>query len=43
MTPILGVIAVILIFLTKEPERGQHEGSHHMQATSYTEDLKGKH
>lgn len=42
VTPILGVIAVLLIFVTREPERGQSEGSHNMETTSYKEDLKGK-
>lgn len=41
VTPILGLIAVILIYFTQEPERGQHEGSHGA-STSYTEDLKRK-
>lgn len=41
VTPALGVIAVLLIFLTREPERGQHEGSHHLQTTSYKDDLIG--
>ncbi|XP_055310032.1 protein spinster isoform X1 [Sitodiplosis mosellana] len=39
VTPILGIIAVVLIYFTKEPERGQHEGSH-TGSTSYKEDLK---
>lgn len=42
VTPILGLIAVVLIFLTREPERGQSEGSHNMATTSYKEDLKGE-
>lgn len=41
VTPALGIIAVLLIFLTREPERGQHEGSHHLEATSYKDDLIG--
>lgn len=41
VTPALGIIAVVLIFLTREPERGQHEGSHHLEATSYKDDLIG--
>lgn len=41
VTPILGVIAVFLIFVTREPQRGQSEGSHNMATTSYKEDLKG--
>lgn len=40
VTPILGVIAVVLIFLTQDPERGQSEGTGNMEVTSYTEDLK---
>lgn len=41
VTPALGLLAVILIFLTKEPERGQHESSHHLRTSSYKEDLIG--
>lgn len=41
VTPFLGILAVILIYMTKEPERGQSEGSHHLEATSYKEDLIG--
>lgn len=41
VTPFLGVIAVVLLFLTKEPARGQSEGSHNLESTSYKEDLKG--
>lgn len=40
VTPFLGLIAVFLIYFCKEPKRGENEGSTHMQATSYTEDLK---
>ncbi|XP_021696331.1 protein spinster isoform X1 [Aedes aegypti] len=40
VTPILGIIAVALIALIRDPERGQSEGSHHMEATSYREDIK---
>lgn len=42
VTPALGLLAVVLIFLTKEPARGQSEGSHNLESTSYAEDLKGK-
>lgn len=41
VTPILGVIAVVLIYFINEPERGEHEGSH-TRNTSYKEDLIGK-
>lgn len=41
VTPALGLIAVVLIYLTQEPERGQHEGSHHLETTTYREDLIG--
>lgn len=41
VTPALGLLAVILIYLTKEPERGQHESSHHLRTSSYKEDLIG--
>ncbi|XP_058121527.1 protein spinster [Anopheles ziemanni] len=40
VTPFLGLIAVVLIIMLRDPERGQSEGSHHMQATSYGEDIK---
>lgn len=40
VTPILGLIAVILIMFIREPSRGQSEGSHHMENTSYAEDVK---
>uniref|UniRef100_A0A2M4BH73 Putative sugar transporter/spinster transmembrane protein n=1 Tax=Anopheles marajoara TaxID=58244 RepID=A0A2M4BH73_9DIPT len=40
VTPVLGGIAVALIIMLRDPERGQSEGSHHMQATSYGEDIK---
>lgn len=39
VTPVLGLIAVVLIYFTQEPARGQHEGSH-SGSTSYKEDLK---
>lgn len=41
VTPILGVLAVILIYYIREPDRGQSEGTHHLEATSYKEDLVG--
>ncbi|KAH8285024.1 hypothetical protein KR054_004016 [Drosophila jambulina] len=40
VTPILGVVAVLLIVLIKDPERGQSEGSHHLEATTYKQDIK---
>jgi MFS transporter, Spinster family, sphingosine-1-phosphate transporter len=40
VTPILAFIAVVLLFFIEEPERGQSEGSSHMQTTSYVEDVK---
>lgn len=40
VTPILGIIAVILIMLIKEPERGESEGSHNLATTTYSEDIK---
>jgi hypothetical protein len=30
----------VLLYFIDEPERGQSEGSHHMEATSYVEDVK---
>lgn len=39
MTPVLGAAAVVLIFLIREPTRGQSEGSHEMKATTYKEDI----
>lgn len=41
VTPALGLLAVVLIFLMKEPARGQSEGSHNIRTTSYLDDLKG--
>lgn len=41
VTPILGLIAVILIVLfLKEPVRGEAEGGHSLSPTSWGEDLK---
>ncbi|XP_055532142.1 protein spinster isoform X2 [Wyeomyia smithii] len=40
VTPALGIVAVILIAMLQDPERGQSEGTHHMEATSYREDIK---
>ncbi|XP_058827467.1 protein spinster isoform X1 [Topomyia yanbarensis] len=40
VTPVLGIVAVILIAMLRDPERGQSEGTHHMEATSYREDIK---
>ncbi|XP_018561086.1 protein spinster [Anoplophora glabripennis] len=41
VTPALGLIAVVLIvFILEDPERGQSEGSGHMEATPWTEDIK---
>lgn len=36
----LALIAVVLLFFIEEPERGQSEGSAHMETTSYVEDVK---
>ncbi|KAG5672595.1 hypothetical protein PVAND_002711 [Polypedilum vanderplanki] len=40
VTPALALIAVVLLFFIQEPERGQSDGSAHMQTTSYVEDVK---
>lgn len=40
VTPALGALAVILLYFCSEPVRGEAEGSHNMEPTSYTEDLK---
>ncbi|XP_050531599.1 protein spinster isoform X2 [Daktulosphaira vitifoliae] len=41
VTPILGLLAVILIlFSMEEPERGQSEGYTHVSTTSWFEDIK---
>lgn len=42
VTPVLGVAAVVLLFLSKEPARGHSEGSHNLETTSYKEDLLGR-
>jgi len=39
-TPILGVLAVVLIFAMKMPRRGQAEGQKNVEATEYLKDLK---
>uniref|UniRef100_A0A1I8JU77 Major facilitator superfamily (MFS) profile domain-containing protein n=1 Tax=Anopheles funestus TaxID=62324 RepID=A0A1I8JU77_ANOFN len=39
VTPVLGAIAVALIILLRDPQRGQSEGTHHMEATSYKADI----
>ncbi|XP_070134669.1 protein spinster isoform X1 [Drosophila bipectinata] len=39
VTPILGVIAVLLIFLIKDPPRGHSEGSQNLEATTYKQDI----
>lgn len=41
VTPFLGVAACILIYLTKEPTRGQIEGSGNLEPTSYKQDVNG--
>lgn len=40
VTPVLAFVAVLLLYFIEEPERGQSEGSSHMEATSYIEDVK---
>ncbi|XP_013098688.1 protein spinster isoform X2 [Stomoxys calcitrans] len=40
VTPALGIAAVALIMLIKDPERGESEGSHNLSHTTYTEDVK---
>lgn len=40
VTPFLAVVAVFLLYFIEEPERGQSEGSAHMETTSYVEDVK---
>jgi MFS transporter, Spinster family, sphingosine-1-phosphate transporter len=40
VTPVLALVAVILLLFIEEPERGQSEGTHNMEATSYWEDVK---
>ncbi|XP_052893687.1 protein spinster isoform X2 [Anopheles moucheti] len=39
VTPVLGAIAVGLIIMLRDPQRGQSEGTHHMEATSYKADI----
>lgn len=40
VTPLLGIISVILLCLfVREPERGQSDGSHQLQASSWGKDL----
>ena len=40
VTPILGIVAVVLIMLINDPERGQSEGHHNLESTSFLEDIK---
>ncbi|KAL3273737.1 hypothetical protein HHI36_015165 [Cryptolaemus montrouzieri] len=41
VTPVLGIIAVLLVFFVlKDPKRGESEGSGHLEATTFTEDIK---
>ncbi|XP_043643581.1 protein spinster-like isoform X2 [Drosophila teissieri] len=40
VTPILGIVAVLLILLIKDPVRGHSEGSHNLEATTYKQDIK---
>ncbi|XP_016985369.1 protein spinster isoform X1 [Drosophila rhopaloa] len=40
VTPILGAVAVPLIMLIRDPERGHSEGSHNLEATTYKQDIK---
>ncbi|XP_068146304.1 protein spinster isoform X1 [Drosophila tropicalis] len=40
VTPVLGMAAVFLIFLIKDPERGESEGSHNLGPTTYAQDIK---
>lgn len=40
VTPGLGIAAVFLIFfILRDPERGQSEGSEHLEPTTWSEDL----
>lgn len=41
VTPPLGIVAVLLlVFILKDPERGQSEGSEHLEPTSWIEDIR---
>ncbi|XP_017839195.1 protein spinster isoform X2 [Drosophila busckii] len=40
VTPVLGIAAVVLILMLKDPKRGQSEGATNVVATSYCEDIK---
>lgn len=40
VTPILGVVAVIMLYMIKDPKRGASEGHQGMEPTSFFEDLK---
>ncbi|XP_064551827.1 protein spinster [Drosophila montana] len=40
VTPVLGVFAVVLILLIKDPKRGESEGQSHMEPTSFFIDIK---
>lgn len=41
VTPFAGIVAVLLIlFVMEEPERGFSEGRSHLQATTWSRDIK---
>lgn len=40
VTPILGIAAVLFLWLIMEPERGESEGSHNLATTTYSQDVK---
>lgn len=41
VTPILGIVAVLLVyFVLSDPVRGESEGSGHLEATTFKEDIK---
>ncbi|XP_044758544.1 protein spinster isoform X2 [Coccinella septempunctata] len=41
VTPVLGIVAVLLVyFVLKDPVRGESEGSGHLEATTFKEDIK---
>lgn len=43
VTPVLGLIAVILIYFCTEPQRGQNEGSNVTESDStFKDDVSGK-
>lgn len=40
VTPALGVIAILLLFIIRDPARGEKEGGSHISSSSWLGDVK---